>query len=151
MDWWLTQEGRVPIGPISAELLLRGIHAGEVPNDVLICEVGGTEWRKVTDVAPFGAAFADRRKARRFDPASERTVLDPQSFPPSEPPEMPTIPVPAPEEDTTRSTPLHEIVRGQSMRVGELRRVEDADDDKTVVDALPPLPSEWPKDPSPRA
>lgn len=117
MDWWLTQVGRVPIGPVSTELLLKGIRAEEVPKDVLICEVDGAEWRTVTDVAPFGAAFADRKRARRFDPESERTVLDPQSFSPFEPPH----------------------------RVEELRLIEDADDEKTIVDAFPPLPSEPPK------
>lgn len=150
MDWWLTQAGRVPIGPVSTELLLKGIRAGEVPNDILICEVGGTEWRKITHVAPFGAAFADRKKARRFDPESERTVLDPQSFPPSEPPpEMATIPVPAPEEGANHVTARHRTVRAVPTRVDGLSRVEDAEDDKTVVDAFPPLPSEPPQDAEP--
>lgn len=150
MDWWLTQVGRVPIGPVSAELLLKGIRAGEVPNDVLVCEVGGTEWRKVTDVAPFGAAFAERRKARRFDPESERTVLDPQSFPPSAPPpEMATIPAPAAEVGAKGAAARHRTVRAAPMRADELSSVEDAEDDKTVVDAFPPLPSEPPQDAEP--
>ena len=65
MDWWLTQMGRIPIGPVSTELLLKGIRAGEVPNDVLVCEVGGRQWRKVTDIAPFGTAFAERLQRQK--------------------------------------------------------------------------------------
>jgi hypothetical protein len=144
MDWWLTQMGRVPIGPVSTELLLKGIRAGEVPNDVLVCEVGGRQWRKVTDVAPFGTALTERGRGRRFDPQSERTVLDPQSFPPSEPapPRQDTIPVRRAEE----SAAAHRLLPVEPVRSDQLRRADDVDDEKTIVDAFPLLPSEPPKD-----
>jgi hypothetical protein len=40
-------------------------------------------------------------------------------------------------------------LRAQQVRADELRRVEDVDDDKTIVDAFPLLPSEPPKDAKP--
>jgi len=143
MDWWLTQAGRVPIGPVSTELLLKGIRAGEVPDDVLVCEVGGKQWRKVTNVAPFGKALAERTGRRRFDPEGEHTVLDPHSFPPSEPapPRQDTIPVPVAGEFATHAIATHRSSRAESLRADQLRRAGDFDDEKTIVDAFPLLPS----------
>jgi hypothetical protein len=146
MDWWLTQAGRVPIGPVSTELLLKGIGAGKVPGDVLVCEVGGTQWRRVSDVTPFRAALTERSSKRRFDPESERTVLDPRSFPPSEPAPRPeTIPVPRAKTPATRAPATHRPLRPEPSSAAGVHRVEDTDeDDKTIVDAFPPLPSEPP-------
>ena len=147
MNWWLTQAGRVPIGPVSTELLLKGIGAGKVPGDVLVCEVGGTEWRRVSDVAPFRIALTERSRKRRFDPESERRVLDPRSFPPSEPAPRPdTIRVPSAKVPATQASATHRPLPPARGNADQLHRIEDADDDKTIVDAFPPLPSEPPRE-----
>ena len=100
-QWWLMGRDRVPIGPVTTELVLRGIQAGKVPSDVLACEVGATAWRSVRSVARFAPAFAKLRidgptlvdltlstdnmddpptltnaKLRPFDDLEERTVAD---------------------------------------------------------------------------
>jgi hypothetical protein len=94
MDWWLTHGAREPIGPVSTELILKGIGAGMIPKDSLVCEVGGTEWRPIRKTAPFSLALAnpvrgngedertladapgDEESLSRFDEVVERTVVD---------------------------------------------------------------------------
>ena len=63
---------RVPVGPVSTELLLQGIGAGNVPKDALVCEVSGTSWKWIGDIAPFSTAL-DEHQRRRFDPENELT------------------------------------------------------------------------------
>jgi len=77
MDWWVTQSGQDPVGPVTTELLLKGIDAGKVPIEALVCEVGGQSWRALGEVAPFADAVARQSRARRFDHA-ERTMVDPE-------------------------------------------------------------------------
>lgn len=60
MDWWVTAPDRKPLGPVTTELLVRGIGSGKVPQDALVCEVGGTSWRSLADVAVFAAALMER-------------------------------------------------------------------------------------------
>ena len=111
MEWWVTTGDRAPIGPVSTELLLRGLDAGEVPKDALVCEVGGTTWKMIGSVPEFHHAFG-RHRARptlehttspdafegtgpsksappplqRFGDETDRTIVEPPPFPPSEPP-----------------------------------------------------------------
>jgi hypothetical protein len=60
-QWWLMGRDRVPIGPVTTELVLQGIQAGKVPTDALACEVGASAWRSVRSVARFAPAFAKLR------------------------------------------------------------------------------------------
>jgi hypothetical protein len=82
MNWWVTRKGKQPIGPVSTELVLKGIVAGKVPRDVLVCEVGGADWKPITVVSPFAAALAQHHGRDRalapdqFDEATEHTVVD---------------------------------------------------------------------------
>lgn len=56
--WWIAQKGNDPVGPVTADLLLRGIEAGKVPADTLICRVGDKEWSHIAEVPPFASALA---------------------------------------------------------------------------------------------
>jgi len=60
-QWWLMGRDRVPVGPVTTELVLKGIQAGKVPTDALACEVGASAWRSVRSVARFEPAFAKLR------------------------------------------------------------------------------------------
>jgi hypothetical protein len=75
MKWWVTEAGNQPIGPVTTDLILRGIEAGKVPLVALVCEVGGNAWRPLTEVDPFAEAARRASRARRFD-ESERTLVD---------------------------------------------------------------------------
>jgi len=67
----------VPVGPVSTELLLRGIGAGKVPKDSLVCEVGGNEWRSIGELAPFSVAIRGGRVRRRLESGDDATLADP--------------------------------------------------------------------------
>ena len=114
--WWVTQRGREPIGPVETDLVVRGIAAGKVPGDALVCPVGGNRWEPLDAVPPFARALAklgraavdaestiidlppiptgnEARDTTRpeatltiFDDASEQTIVDLAPLPPSEPP-----------------------------------------------------------------
>lgn len=60
-QWWLMGRDRVPIGPVSTELVIQGIRAGKVPSETLACEVGGTAWRSIRGVQRFASSFAKLR------------------------------------------------------------------------------------------
>lgn len=77
MEWWVTKGDRKPVGPASTELVIQGIEAGMIPGDALVCEVGGTAWKPLRDVSAFSIAMDEQRGKRRFDPNSERTIVDP--------------------------------------------------------------------------
>lgn len=47
-----------------------------VPEDALVCELGGTSWKPLGDVAAFSIAI-ERRGKGGFDPSTERTSVDP--------------------------------------------------------------------------
>src|SRR5437868_6058919 len=60
-QWWLMGKDRVPIGPVTTELVIQGIRAGKVPSGTLACEVGGTAWRSIRTVKRFSSSFAKLR------------------------------------------------------------------------------------------
>jgi hypothetical protein len=148
MNWWVTQGDRQPVGPVSTELLLAGIEARKVPRDALICEVGGSQWKWIGDIAPFTEALAKLKDARRFDPDSERIVLD-------------LAPLPASESEPPlkgdRGVPLRRFDESAERTVAELppfppseppppeplQRFDSAEE-KTIVDAEPLRPSDPP-------
>ena len=101
MEWWVTKGNQVPVGPVSTELVLRGIGAGKVPKDALVCEVGGSRWRGIGETAPFSAAFGSDRTRTGLDAYDDKTVADPptsedflSSFDDSSEPTTTTIEIP---------------------------------------------------------
>jgi len=51
-QWYVAVSGRT-VGPVSTELLCRGLQNGKVPRDALVCVVGDAEWQAVSAVPPF--------------------------------------------------------------------------------------------------
>jgi hypothetical protein len=50
-QWLVRSEGNV-VGPVSLDLLGRGVQAGKIPAAAEMSFLGGTEWRRVGDVYP---------------------------------------------------------------------------------------------------
>lgn len=108
MEWWVARTDRRTVGPVSTELLLLGIGAGRVPTDALICEVGGTTWKPVRDVAPFSIALGDRRARRRLDSWDDAMQTDAR---------------------TRREL--------DSLDLDDAEVIDENDDERTIVDARP--------------
>jgi hypothetical protein len=135
-QWWVTQSGKDPVGPVSTDLVVRGIIAGRVPLDSFVCEVGGPAWKALRDVRAFAVAVAsyaakkveERPSVRssRFDPNEERTIVDAEPLLASEYP-----------RPTDRSPP-----RPLSSRFPSLAQFDGADESTTIADADPIMPSE---------
>jgi len=51
-QWYVAVRGRT-VGPVSTELLCRGLQNGKVPRDALVCALGDAEWQAVATVPPF--------------------------------------------------------------------------------------------------
>lgn len=131
MEWWVTKGSQVPVGPVSTELLLRGISAGAVPKDALVCEVGGTKWTWIGEKAPFSVAIHRDRTRRSLDSGDDMTAPDP---PTSDDSSNGFDDAPEPTTQTTIELPRHWF---ESMNDNE---------ERTIVDLLPPRPSEPPTD-----
>ncbi|MBI2393635.1 MAG: hypothetical protein HYV09_28915 [Deltaproteobacteria bacterium] len=55
--WYLTRSGGDTIGPVETTLVERGIVAGKVPLDSLVCEVGEDYWVALKDAETFAGAI----------------------------------------------------------------------------------------------
>ncbi len=68
-QWYVAVDGKA-VGPVSTELLIRGLEQGKVPVDALVCAAGEVEWQDVTRVPPFSyELFGADRPALGFDAA----------------------------------------------------------------------------------
>jgi hypothetical protein len=56
-EWYVCTRGSEPVGPVSTELVARGIIAGKVPRDALIARVGDSVWQRVLRVPEITAAL----------------------------------------------------------------------------------------------
>lgn len=57
MEWYVHAPGAdAPIGPLTTDLIVRGIQAGKVPPGATVCAAGSSEWHPLTRVPEFGAA-----------------------------------------------------------------------------------------------
>ena len=52
IEWYVSVEDRT-VGPVTTDLLIRGLTEGRVPPDAMVCPVGGSEWSWVSEVGPF--------------------------------------------------------------------------------------------------
>lgn len=134
MKWWVAKSDRKPIGPISTELLLERIFAGEVSWDALVCEVGRAAWQLLADTAPFSAAVETHRARRRLESGDDL-----------EPPHdaFPYEFDDAPEHPTAELAPLRP---SEPPPRTWAERFDDTEE-PTVVDVLPIRKSEPPTEP----
>jgi hypothetical protein len=86
MQWWIALAGRDPIGPVTTDQIMRGIAAGKVPDEALVCEVGGQTWQPLRSVTQFDEGT--RLRAEAAFRSAEATVLDLGSLPPESTPEL---------------------------------------------------------------
>jgi hypothetical protein len=56
-EWYVCTRGSEPVGPVSSELVARGIVAGKVPRDALLARVGDSVWQRVLRVPEITAAL----------------------------------------------------------------------------------------------
>jgi hypothetical protein len=60
---WLVTNGDITVGPVTTNLLVRGVLHGRVPNDCLVRQPGWTAWRNVERIREITAL----RRAQEFD------------------------------------------------------------------------------------
>lgn len=59
-DWLVRQPGSEPIGPVSTELVVRGLQAGRVVPSAMACRMGTQDWRLLREFPEFaGVVFDD--------------------------------------------------------------------------------------------
>jgi hypothetical protein len=56
-EWYVCTRGSEPVGPVSTELIARGIVAGKVPRDALIARIGDSVWQRVMRVPEVTSAL----------------------------------------------------------------------------------------------
>ncbi len=56
-EWWIHQENRTPIGPLTTDEVLRRIAAGAVQRNTLACDGPGRRWQPVWTFPAFATAF----------------------------------------------------------------------------------------------
>jgi hypothetical protein len=56
-EWYVCTRGSEPVGPVSTELVARGIIAGKVPRDALVARIGDSVWQRVLRVPEITAAL----------------------------------------------------------------------------------------------
>ncbi len=76
--WYVCGDGSEPVGPLSAELIERGIMAGKVPDDAVVCAEGGISWVPIASISSFAAALetASQREAWLVEADSEAAQRD---------------------------------------------------------------------------
>jgi hypothetical protein len=55
-DQWYVNVGDTTVGPVSTELVVKGIEHRKVPVEALVCVVGGTTWLSLSSIEVFHAA-----------------------------------------------------------------------------------------------
>jgi len=50
--WYVSVENRT-VGPVTTELIIRGLESGKVPHDAMVCPVGASDWSWLSTVEPF--------------------------------------------------------------------------------------------------
>ena len=83
-DWFIYQPNGNHFGPVTTDLLVRGVHAGKVPRDAHVAPRGGSGWVALLAVPELVAALAG--------PVPD--VEPPRTVPPARPPTT-TLPPPA--------------------------------------------------------
>lgn len=64
-EWLVRQAGSAPIGPVSTELVARGIEAGKVSLTAEVCRVGTADWLPIDMVDEFAHVAYDEEAATR--------------------------------------------------------------------------------------
>src|SRR5512142_1614729 len=57
-QWYVTIAGNA-VGPVSTDLVLRGIKHKKIATEAYVCVVGASEWQALTDVPEFHGALRE--------------------------------------------------------------------------------------------
>jgi hypothetical protein len=101
--------------------MVRGILAEQVPDDSLVCEVGGSSWTPLGEVIDFGAALARRAEEAAME-------IDPDPDPDSD--------LDAFDEDERTMVDRISRLGVSAPDPDDLHRFEDVDE-HTIVDPVP--------------
>ncbi len=71
--WFVGVAGGEPVGPVSADQVRRGVAAGKIPADAVVCAEGTSEW--VPMKSAFGSAAPAPSSAAGVAPRSNRTLI----------------------------------------------------------------------------
>jgi hypothetical protein len=77
-EWYLRTDTAEPIGPVSTDLVLKGIEAGRIPADAFVCPVGEKHWLPLGSIAVFAAHRRGATGAAAPAPAAPALQLDSQ-------------------------------------------------------------------------
>ncbi len=89
-DWFIHQAGGNHIGPVSSELIVRGVQAGKVPADAYVAAQSGGGWVPLSSVPELAAAIAG--PTLPIDPP--RTIPPAPAAKPVDPPAPAAKPIP---------------------------------------------------------
>ena len=68
--YWVTRSKDEPAGPMTAEAIAESLRAGELPADVLVCQVGTSVWKPIEDMVEVAQA------ALELEPDTEQVPMD---------------------------------------------------------------------------
>jgi len=135
-DWLVRQPGSEPVGPVSTELVIRGIQAGRVAPSALLCRVGENDWRLPKEFSEFaGFVFDDAETNVSDSPWFAEQSLPRPAAP--RPPQLSSLGLPPPAPPTLGSRgappppPSRPLVAGQ-------RSYDEIDDEAETRIAAPP-------------
>jgi hypothetical protein len=111
---------------VTTELLLRGIGAGAVPRDALLCELGGTKWRWIGEIPPFSIALNDQVARPPLDSTDDVTLSN-----------QPLDALGAFDDATDHTQTTVELPRRWFESLADM-------DERTIVDFAPLTPSDPP-------
>jgi hypothetical protein len=69
-QWYVTIAGSA-VGPVSTDLVLRGIKHKKIATEAYVCVVGASEWQALTDVPEFHGALASVTAAQTSSPLEQ--------------------------------------------------------------------------------
>lgn len=127
-DHWYVSDGATSVGPVSLDLLARGVAAGKVPVDGFVRHSSWPAWRGLGDLIE-GAPSFDPRRTFRMMPAARISQPRVAQLPPQSTPHLPPRPL-------ARIAPRPEMVT--------LDSVELEDDDDTLKPGTSSTPTPRP-------
>lgn len=69
-EWYVCTRGGEPVGPVSTDLIARGIVAGKVPRTALVARVGDSVWQRAMRVPEITTALEVAALAAKIPPPS---------------------------------------------------------------------------------
>src|SRR5262249_39434375 len=83
-EWYVYQESGQHVGPVTIDLLARGINAGKVPRNAYAGVAGDSRWRPVLEIPEIAAAL--RALEQQRGSAALQAPDSPAAAPPAAPP-----------------------------------------------------------------